>query len=284
VRTSLPASGPFDVRVWPPAARALGAVTATNVSGPTINVQYANETMCTLTNTKIMRGTTALAGARVMIVGPTNGATIGGVSAVGVAQVPGTTDASGHLPATIVPPSLLEVLVDLGQGDITLTRVDGASCPATIDVTPPTTVTGTVVDAAGNPLPGARIEAVPDPAGYLGLAGAPTIEATADGSGAFSIALATNGEYNVTFSDPHAHSAPLTLWAVYAPGVPTTALLGKALKLSGDVSVIGNANPIIGASIQIFALNANASFAPIAETATTQTSTYAVGIPDPGTM
>ena len=284
VRTSSPASSAFAVGVTPPPGRGLPALAANAVSGPTIAIQYANAPTCDLAATPVKRGSTLEPGAHVTITGLlANAATMNASSAGGRVQIAVTADGTGKLPSTLVPRSPLSSVVDLGGGDVAVASIDTSACAAqTISAPAATTVAGTMIDAASNPLPGGRIEAVP--VGDLAAAGMPIVNASADPTGAFSLALATGGHYDITFSDPRAHSAPLPLTNVTAAGVPTTALLGKALKLSGDVSVIGNANPIIGASIQVFSLTANASQAPIAETATTQTSTYAVGIPDPGTM
>jgi len=287
VRTSQPASGPFNVHVWPPAGRALGTLYPHDVPGPTINIQYNPLSTCDLANTPVKLGSTLEPGAHVMLLGGGMGATVGSLSNMGgLLRIAAIADGAGKLPSTVVlAGAQMLAVVDIGNGAVNAATVDTTNCAVSaISAVAPTTVTGTLVDANGNPLVGGRIEATPSNFDFLVTAGIQRVEATSTANGAFSLPLATGAQYDVTFSDPHAQSAPLTVTRVTSAGVPTTALLGKAIKLSGDVSVIGNANPIVGASIQIFSLTANASAAPIAETATTQTSTYAVGIPDPGTM
>jgi hypothetical protein len=69
-----------------------------------------------------------------------------------------------------------------------------------------------------------------------------------------------------------------------AAAIPSTAMLGKAITMSGHVSVLGNANPIIGASVQMLCFACGPATPPVAEAASTETSTYSLGIPDPGTM
>lgn len=284
VRTSLATSATFDVTVAPPAGRGLPALSATGAFGNSVTIQYANAAACSLASTPVKRGATAEPGAKVTVVGTlANAGTIGGAAALGTVKIAATADGTGKLPAVLVPRAALSAVVDLGNNDLSLSALDTSTCVAqTIDAPAPATVDGTIVDGNGALLVGGMVEATP--VGDLSLAGVPQLVWTSDQSGAYALQLATGGHYDVTFSDPHAHSAPLALANVTAAGVPTTALLGKALKLSGNVSVLGNANPVIDASIQVFSLTAGPSTSPLGETASTQTSTYAVGIPDPGTM
>lgn len=284
VRTSLATTATFDVTVALPAGRGLPTLTATGAFGNNVLIQYASSTACSLGSTPVKRGATAEPGAKVTVVGTMASAgTIGGATAQGTVRITATADGTGKLPAVLVPRAPLSAVVDLGSGDLSLVALDTSACAAqTIDAPAPATVDGTIVDGNGALLAGGMIEATP--VGDLALAGVPQLVTASGQGGAYALSLATGGHYDVTFSDPHARSAPLALSNVAAAGVPTTALLGKALRLSGDVSVIGNANPVINASIQVFALTAGPSTPPLGETASTQTSTYAVGIPDPGTM
>ena len=274
VRTSLATTATFDVTVAPPAGRGLPALSATGAFGNSVTIQYANTTACSLA------ASTAPPNAKVIVVGSVaNAGTIGGAGAQGTVKIAATADGTGKLPAVLVPRAVLSAVVNLTS----VSALDTSSCTAqTIAAQAPTTVNGTIVDGRGALLASGMIEATPT--GDLALAGVPQLVWMSDQSGAYSLQLATGGHYDVTFSDPHAHSAPLALTNVTAAGVPTTALLGKALKLSGNVSVLGNANPVINASIQVLSLTAGPSASPLGETASTQTSTYAVGIPDPGTM
>ncbi|HSN29844.1 MAG TPA: hypothetical protein VLT45_26335, partial [Kofleriaceae bacterium] len=284
VRTSLATTATFDVTVAPPAGRGLPTLTATGAFGNNVLIQYASSSACSLGSTPVKRGATAEPGAKVTLVGTMASAgTIGGAAAKGTVRIAATADGTGKLPAVLVPRAPLSAVVDLGSGDLSLTALDTSACAAqTIDAPAPSTVDGTITDGNGTLLAGGMVEATP--VGDLALAGVPQLVTYSGQGGTYSLSLATGGHYDVTFSDPHAHSAPFALSNVTAAGVPTTALLGKALRLSGDVSVIGNANPVINASIQVFALTAGPSTPPLGETASTQTSTYAVGIPDPGTM
>jgi hypothetical protein len=232
----------------------------------------------------VQRAGSPQANAHVTVVGTiANAGTIAGAAATGTARITATADGSGHLPSTLVPRAALSAVVDLGNGDLAVASIDTSTCAAQTIVAPARTpATGTAQTAGGNPLAYARIEAVPT--GALALAGAPRLEALSDAAGAFSLAMASGGRYDVTFSDPRGHSAPLVIADANAAAIPTTAMLGKALTMTGHVSVLGNVNPIIGASVQMLCFDCGPATPPIGEAASTETSTYSLGIPDPGTM
>jgi hypothetical protein len=284
VRTSLPATSGFDVHVVPPPGRGLTILDPFSIPGPTIAIQYASLPVCDLAGTPVTRGSTPQPGAQVTVVGAfSNVATVAGANVNGLARISATADGAGHLPSMVVPRTVVKVVVDLGGGDLAVTSLDASSCSGlSINAPAMTTATGIAEDAGGHPLAGARIEAVPT--GDLALAGAPRIEAVSDSTGAFALPMAAGGRYDVTFSDPRGHSAPLVITDANAAAIPMTAMLAKALTITGTVSVIGNANPIIGASVQVLCLACGPATPPIAEAATTVTSTYSLGIPDPGTM
>jgi hypothetical protein len=284
VRTSLPATSGFDVHVVPPPGRGLTVLDPFSIPGPTISIQYASLPVCDLAGTPVMRGSTPQPGAHVTVVGAfVNVATVGSANAAGLARISATADGAGHLPSMVVPRTVVKVVVDLGGGDLAVTSLDASSCSGlTINAPAMTTASGIAEDAGAHPLAGARIEAVPT--GDLRIAGAPRIEAVSDSTGAFALPMAAGGRYDVTFSDPRGHSAPLVITDANAAAIPMTAMLAKALTITGTVSVIGNANPIIGASVQVLCLACGPATPPIAEAATTVTSTYSLGIPDPGTM
>jgi hypothetical protein len=284
LRASFAASATVDVKVTPPAGRGLPALAATGAFGASIAIQYANAPTCNVGATPVQRAGSPQANAQVTVVGTiANAGTIGGAAATGTARIGATTDGTGHLPGTLVPRAALSAVVDLGSGDLAVASLDTSTCGAqTISAPAMAAATGTAQTAGGNPLAYARIEAVP--AGALALAGAPRIEATTDGSGAFSLAMASGGRYDVTFSDPRGHSAPLLIADANAAAIPATPMLGKAITVRGKVSVTGNANPIIGASIQALCFACGPATPPISEAASTETSTYSLGIPDPGTM
>jgi hypothetical protein len=284
VRASFAATATVDVKVTPPAGRGLPALAATGAFGASIAIQYANAPTCDLGGTSVLRAGSPQASADVTVVGMiANAGTIGGTAAAGIARVGVTADGSGHLPSTLVPRAGLSAIVDLGDGDLAVASLDTTSCGAqTISAPERTAATGTAQTSSGGPLAFARIEAVPR--GDLAIAGAPRVEATSNQAGAFSLSLASGGRYDVTFSDPHGHSAPLVIADTDAAAIPSSAILGPAITMTGTISVTSDANPVIGASVQMLCFGCGPATPPVAETASTEASTYALGIPDPGTM
>ncbi len=282
VRTSFASTATVDVSVTPPAGRGLPVLAATGTFGATIAIQYANAATCDVGATPVMRGTTAEPGARVSVVGTiATAGTIGGTTAAGTVRIVATADSTAHLPSTLVPRAPLSAVVDLGGGDLAVASLDTSTCAAqSIDAPARIAATGTTTTLAGTPVAGTRIEAVPS--GALALAGTPNVEGASDGSGAFSLALASGGRYDITFSDPLGNNAPLVVAAATAAEVPATAQLPKALKVTGKVSVYGNANPVVGASVQMLCLACSAATPPVAEAATNEISSFVMGIPDPG--
>jgi hypothetical protein len=136
-------------------------------------------------------------------------------------------------------------------------------------------------------LAGAVIEATP--VGALALADAQAVTRTTNGSGAFSIPLASGGLYDVRFVDPLARSAPLQgtgLTNIAPASVPTAPIMPKALIIKGKVTVPGNPQPIKYASVQVLCQGCTgiAATKPIAETATNGLGDYRLAVPDPGTQ
>jgi hypothetical protein len=282
VRTSFAPSATVDVAVTPPAGKGLPVLAATGSFGSSIAIQYANAATCNLGSTPVKRGATTEPGARVTVVGTIASAgTIGGGTAAGTVRIAATADGTAHLPSMLVPRAALSAVVDLGQGDLVVAALDTQACAAqTIDAPARAIATGTAVTTGGTPITSVAIEALP--IGALALAGTPPVVTTADGSGAFSLALASGGRYDITFVDPLGNSAPLVVDAANAADVPVTAMLPKALRVSGKLGVYNSPNPVVGASVQMLCLSCGAATPPVAEAATNQISSFALGIPDPG--
>ena len=282
VRASFAPTATVDVSVTPPASRGLPVLAATGSFGATIAIQYANAATCDIGSTPVKRGATAEPNARVSVVGTiANAGTIGGATAAGTVRIVAQADGTAHLPSTLVPRAPLSAVVDLGGGDLAVAALDTSTCPAlTIDAPARITTSGVTATTGSALIPNVGIEAIPS--GALALAGTPPVVTTADSSGGFSLALASGGRYDITFTDPLGDNAPLVVAAATAANVPATAILPAALRVTGKVSVIGSANPVVGASVQMLCLACGAATPPVAEAATNQISQYALGIPDPG--
>jgi hypothetical protein len=284
VRTAFGSATTFDVQVTPPAGHGLPVLAATVTATTTLAIQYAAAATCDLAATPVQRGAAAEPGAHVTIVGTIAGAgTIAGTSAAGTVRITATADGTAHLPSTPVPRAVLSAVVDLGAGDLAVVGVNTSACTAqTINAPARLIAHGVTEDSGGNALSGARIEAVPT--GALALAGTPNVEGSSDATGTFDLSLSSGGQYNITFSDPSGRSAPVVLGGATPGSLPATLRLGKAVFLSGNVTIDlnGHATPVAGASVQALCLSCSPSVLPVALTVTAQDGLYTLGIPDPG--
>jgi hypothetical protein len=282
------ATAAMTVKVTPLPTSGLPRLEATgsfNLGQP-LQIDYAASTPCDLAGNAVKRSGTNQAGAKVTFVGSLPGVagTIGGVSATGTVHITATANGSGVLPATLVPRAALSAVVELAADDYAVDAVDTTTCAAqTVDALAPITRSGTAQNDAATPLGGVRIEATP--IGVLAQAEVQPIIATANSAGAFSIALAAGGQYDVRFVDPQARAAPFALMSVAPAGVPSAVTLPKAMTIFGNVSVTGVANPVVGASVQLLcaACTGLEASRPVAATATDAASNYRVAVPDPGT-
>lgn len=278
--------------VTPPPGRGLPALTAKGAFdlGSTMQITYAATlATCDLVGTPVRRNAIAQPGAQVTVVGTLAGSAgtiaTGTVSrpATGAARIAAVADATGKLPAMLVPRAALSAVVELGGGDVALSAINTSTCPAQTLSTPAMTVaSGVVQSAMASALRGVAIEATPVGA----LAGLPPVQTTSNASGAFSLALATGGHYDVRFVDPSGIGAPLILLGATTATIPATASLPAAIHIKGSVGVSGNANPVIGASVQALCATCTGIDAtrPLAQGATDSASQFLLAVPDPGTM
>jgi hypothetical protein len=290
VRVDFPTgASQVTVKVTPPATSGLPRLEATSAFNlaSAMNINYAPAVAtCDLANVPVRRAAANQPNAQVTIVGNLAGTagTINGVAATNTVRVSARTDGAGRMPSILVPRGSLTAVTELSMTDHAVSSIDTSACSvAQIDAPALTTITGTTKDADGNAIEGVRVEA--EPTGMLALAGVGPIHVTST-AGAFSIALASAGHYNVRFVDPQQRAAPLVANDVAPGGIPTNAQLAKALFISGTVSVVNNGNPVIGASVQLLCVACSGLDVerPIAETATDIVSKYKIAAPDPGTM
>ncbi len=291
VRTDFPTSATnVTVKVTPAATSGLPRLEATSAFNlaNAMQIDYAASlATCDLANTPVRRGGTDQGNAQVSIVGSLAGVagTINGVNATNTVRVSATANGAGRLPAMVVPRGSLSAVTELSTIDHAVSAVDTSGCAvASIDAPAMTTINGTTKRDATSTLDAIRAEA--EPIGVLALAGVPPIQITSAASGTFALSLAGGGRYNVRFFDPQQRVAPLVVPNVAPGGVPTNAVLPKALAITGSVSVVSNGNPVIGASVQILCATCTGlgTSLPIGETATDTLSRYRIAVPDPGTM
>ncbi len=292
---AVPSSGaPVTVTVTPPTTSGLARLTATAAYdlSQSLQISYAGgPATCDLAATPIKRAGANQPGAQVTLVGAIAG-TFGSIATGGITQpatgsvlLATTANGAGVLPSTLVPRAPLSAVVELAPGDLAVAAIDTSTCAA-LTITAPAMIAanGTAMDPQGNAIAGVRVEATP--AGALAMANLVPVDAPSITNGGFALQLASGGHYDLRFSDPAGRAAPLVILDATSSSVPSSAQLFPALLLTGLVSVLGDPNPIVNASVQILCSTCTGVDAtrPIAVTATDVTSHYAVAVPDPGTM
>jgi hypothetical protein len=292
VHTTFDHTNMITAIVTPPPASGLARLSATAVFDLTQSMQISyvgSPATCDLAATPVKRGGANQGGAVVTIVGPLSGAgtvTTGGVAATatGMVHITATANGGGSLPSTLVPRANLGAVVQLAPADFAVTSIDTTACAAQT-LTAPVQVTASGVMSNGTiDLVGARIEAVP--VGTLALASLLPVQTTVGAGGAFTLQLASGGHYDMRFYDPGGRGAELELPDLTPAGVPNPVTLGTALAITGELTVLGYANPVIGASVQLLCADCTgiAASQPLAQTATDITGHYRIAVPDPGTM
>ncbi len=276
------------VEVTPPPATGLPRFEASgllDVAGPVI-VTYGTLTLRNLVGVPVRRGGAAQANKSVIIVGTV--ASVGTVSAgttvngTGFVRIPATTDAGGNLPSLLAPAGPLFAVTTVGVGDRAIGAVDlTSSIPTQIDAPAPAALVAQATDGTV-PLDGAVLDLVPTHA--LGLAGVASMHFTADAMGRVTTVVPAGGSFDVRWSDPASRRAPkldadTTL-------LSRTYVLPPAIYITGDLTVTGSSNPVVGASVQILCATCSGldRNRPIAEVASDPHGTFTLAVPDPGAM
>ncbi|HET7499818.1 MAG TPA: carboxypeptidase-like regulatory domain-containing protein, partial [Kofleriaceae bacterium] len=179
--------GSVILEVTPPDASGLPRFSATSstldLSQP-LQIRYANNVaLKDLAGIAVKRAGAPLAGAGVVLVGTlpvvgtvTAGATM--ASASGQIRIAAQTDASGELPATLVPAAKLSAVVTAAPGDLAVADLDATGAlPASLEAPAMESIITAVSDPRGARLPGAVLDLVPT--GALAMAAAPAIHAVA---------------------------------------------------------------------------------------------------------
>nr|HEX4313686.1 hypothetical protein [Kofleriaceae bacterium] len=274
------------VQVAPPLSSGLPRLSATSAFplGSAIAIAYPAQTVRDLGGVAITQGGAPVANAQVMVVGSlaSFAGTIDGAAAQNAVLVAGKTTASGAVAgSTRAPAAPVSVVVTLATGEVEVAAVDlTASVPASIALPAAAVRTGIVRDATANPLAGVQVQL--QPAGALAQAGALLIEATTDATGAYSVALAATGSYDVRVIDLAARG-PIATATAQAPSQIGDVTLATGLVVDGTVTLTGTAKAI-GASVQFLCTNCSgvAASQPVAESATDLDGSYRVSVPDPG--
>jgi len=281
IQETFAAGAQVTVDVTPPTGSGLPRLSATstfNLANPLAVAYSASLATCNLS------GTATSANADVIVVGAVAGSgTIGGVPAAGSVHVATVADGTGHLPSTLVPKASLSAVVRTTSNVVAVVATDQSTCN-TSALTVPASVaaSGTVTDANAANLAGAIVEA--SPTQELAAAGMPPLQATSDGNGVYSLALASGGHYDFRVFDPYGRGAPFTLMDTASTSAPAAPSLGKALHLSGKVTIVGDPNTVQNAAVQVLCATCSGLDAqrPLAAAATDFTGRYVLAVPDPG--
>lgn len=288
------AGASVKVEVTPPVATGLPRLEASGTFnvGATVDIAYNALPLRNLAGVPVRRGGIAQGTKKVVIVGTVGnlGSVTAGTTAIatGFVRIPTATDGSGLLPSVLAPAGPLFAVTTIVPGDqftptdLAVASVDlTAGLPALIDA-PAMTPFSTTASGPGVVLDGVTLDLVPTRA--LALAGASTRHFIGDATGHVAGLVPTNGAYDVRWSDPAGRRAPLV--DSDATSVVGSYLLPPAVFITGDLTVRGSTNPVVGASVQILCsvctgLDRNR---PIAEVASDQHGTFSVAVPDPGAM
>jgi hypothetical protein len=294
--------GPVIVQVTPPAASGLPRLSATSSVldlRMAMQIRYAgNVTLKDLEGTVVRRQgaqgpARPVPGAVVTVVGTL--AAVGIVtagmsaSATGEVRITATTDAAGALPAMLVPspqPSEtpLAAVIAVAPGDLAVASLDTSTgVPANLDAPAMQPIITAMFDAATARLSGGVLDCVPT--GALAMAAAPVLHATADATGAVTIALAAGGHYDLRLRDPSGRAAPLVVTDRVIATVATSYHLPTSLEVRGTVK-LGGTQPLPGAAVQFLCASCTGvdRGKPISEVASDAAGRFVLAVPDPGTM
>lgn len=285
----VPVSGAtIKIEITPPAASGLPRLEATGMFdvGVPIDVNFTQLTLRDLAGVPVRRAGVAQAGKKVAIVGTIAAAgtvTAGtAATATGYLRISTTTDAAGALPSQLVPAGPLFAVTTVAPGDLAVGAADlTGGVPAQIDAPAPAAFS-TAARAGTDPVPGAMLDLVP--AGALALAGAPALHFTATANGLIAGSVPAGARFDVRWSDPAGVRAPLV--ERDTAQVAATYQLPAAVYITGDLTVSGSTNPVVGASVQILcdACTGLDKLRPIAETASDPHGAFSLAVPDPGAM
>ena len=287
------AGATIKIEVTPPAASDLPRLEATGLLdvGIPIDVNYMPLALRNVAGVPVRRGGAAQPGKAVMFVGTIAGAgtVTAGTSAMGTGyvRIATTTDAAGALPTLLVPAGPLSVVVTVGPRDYAVAPADlttGLPAQFNAPLLQPflVEVAGDSTSATPGAVPGAMLDLVPT--GALALAGVPSLHFVADDAGQVTGAAPSGGTFDVRVTDPSGLRAPLVVRD--STSIRSGYTLPPAVYITGDLTVSGSTNPVIGASIQVLcdACTGLEKLRPIAETASDPHGAFSLAVPDPGAM
>jgi hypothetical protein len=299
------AGGPVTVTVTPPDASGLPALERKDApdiaAGSAIAVGYSAG-LEVRTVSPVLRqtdGTTPAAGARVtFLVHPiTTAGSIeidgSGAAARGTLVRTAQASGSGVIPDQELTSAMYDVIVEpgptapAGEG-VRFALLDlssGQNAPPSLRLAAPAHLTGRVVDAAGAPVEGAHLLAVP--VELLARATTAGDSAVTSEDGAFNLALAARGSYQIRIDGPMARGRVLRI--ADAPDTPgQTSPIGDSalpatLELSGELVAAGG-GALSGAVVQLQCLSCgpDGGLATVSEAVSDASGEFVLRAPDPG--
>jgi hypothetical protein len=272
------------VEITPPAASGLPRLEASGTINTqnAIDASYAGVTLRNLSGVAVRRGGSALPNRPVVIVGQvTSTSTIAGLSTTtGYVRIATITDAGGNLPSVLAPATILSAVTTVAQGDLAVGSV-AAGTPAFIDA-PAMTAISTTAGGGTDALSGVTLDLIPKD--ELAAANAPSLHFIGDAGGHVTGNIPTGGTYDVRWSDPQGRRGLLVLFN--KTSLTASYTLPPAVYVSGDVTITGSTNPVVGASVQILCESCTGvdKTRPIAEVATDGHGSFTLAVPDPAAM
>jgi hypothetical protein len=284
------AGATIGITVTPPAASGLPRLVASSTAialGSSWTISYAAAlTTRDLSTLHVTRAAAPVANASATIVGAitTAGAINDGttnVTAAGDVRLVLATDANGALSGR-APAAPLSLVVTQSTSDVSLTAIDlTAAVPASVVSAAPVAVTSTL-SVNGTAIAGTHAQAT----GRGPLAGL-VVEATANPTtNQLSLPLAAGGAYDLRLDDPAGRAVPLTQTIASATATDLGILeLPASVHLTGSVIVLGSAQSIAGAAVQLLCTQCSGTQAstPIAQGAADTNGRFRLAVPDPGT-
>ncbi|HUS67953.1 MAG TPA: carboxypeptidase-like regulatory domain-containing protein, partial [Kofleriaceae bacterium] len=258
---------------------AIEASDAGVADGSVIDVDYAAalDTVAVAPELRLADGTTPAPGARVTwrarAIAAAGTVSIDGADATarGTAIVTGAAGVGGDVPATSLPEAVYDVVVEpapgagAGQGVRYLVVDLAGAPPAVLALAAPARLGGVVMDADGEPVPGARLRA--EGRGALSGLSSAGGAADSDDDGAFELRLAGDGSYDVVVDGAAGGEARVRLVGVTAPAAGAIATRDVALpatrRVDGTLAVLGGAP--VRAHVELVCLDCEGGAGVVAE-------------------
>jgi hypothetical protein len=294
------AGSPVSVTVTPPEASGLPELELEEgpaiAGGSTLAIVYDGD-LDLRTVSPVLRetdGTTPAAGARVTFLSdPITGAgTIAidgdGAAAEGTLVRTARANGAGVIPDQQLTSAQYTVIVEpgpaapAGEGVRFDEEVDlrtGQPAPASLRLAAPGHITGQVVDAAGEPVEGARISAAPG--GLLASSTAAGGADTSSADGSFDVRVAAGGSYQLRVDGPN--GAGRVHLAMAEGGDALEVALPATLRLVGELTLTGGSR-VPGALVQLYCLTCgpDGGAATVAEAVSDASGQFSMLAPDPG--